>query len=166
MNTIEKTIQQVRNMSKEFPGKMTEKKAKYEANSMLLKNLLSPYQVVILDFDPNLVAFTIQHLMDIFKPFVPDESSRYRMVIEGKMMVIVPQIEAARKLNSILNSAGDIKVNIAVGDKIPKNFYQLPPDIRVQVYPEKTIAGYGKKPHDFVHKMASPQTGEIIILVM
>ena len=89
----------------------------------------------------NMPAVIVQRLMVGLKEFCPDESERYRHIMEKQIYMGELQRENAMAIDRIFNPDKTLQLNLYVGDflKMPKDFFDLPFRERIKKYPRNYV---------------------------
>ena len=89
----------------------------------------------------NMPAVIVQRLMAGLKEFCPDESERYRHIMEKQIYMGELQRENAMAIDRIFNPDKTLQLNLYVGDslKMPEDFFDLPFRERIKKYPRNYV---------------------------
>ena len=89
----------------------------------------------------NMPAVIVQRLMVGLKEFCPDESERYRHIMEKQIYMGELQRENAMAIDRIFNPDKTLQLNLYVGDslKMPEDFFDLPFRERIKKYPRNYV---------------------------
>jgi hypothetical protein len=97
-------------------------------------------------FDPccgrgNMPAVIVTRMMEGLKDIMPDESERYKHIMEKQIYMGELQHGSAMDIEAIFNPDGRLKLNLYVGDtlNIPKDYWDLTYEERMQKYPMNKV---------------------------
>jgi hypothetical protein len=95
----------------------------------------------------NMPAVIVERLMNGLKEIFPDETARYKHIMEKQIYMAEYQRESAEDIEKIFNPDGKLKLNLYVGDslKIPEDFWDLKFEKRIKKYPAHYVFGKPQK---------------------
>jgi len=112
-------------------------------------------------FDPcsgfgNFPAVVITKLMDTLEQQIPDETERYKHILENQIYMAEYQKESAEFIEQTFNPTKELKLNLYVGDSLtmPEDFFDLPFNTRITRYPQHYV--WGQIPEGYRPKPGKP----------
>lgn len=97
-------------------------------------------------FDPcagkgNFPAIVVHNLMAGLASIIPDETARYKHIIENMLYMSEYQVESCIVINKLFNPNGDLQLNLHVGDTLtmPSDFFDVAPEVRNFKYPDRVL---------------------------
>jgi len=87
-------------------------------------------------------AVILERLMVGLMLVFPDETIRYKHIMEKQIYMAEYQRQSARDIESIFNPTGELHLNLYVGDtlRMPKNFWDLSYEKRLSRYPQHHVS--------------------------
>lgn len=99
-------------------------------------------------FDPcagkgNFQAVLVEKLMFHLTSQFPDETERYKHIMENQIFMCEFQKDSAEFIERTFNPDKNLKLNLYVGDalKLPDDFFDLPFETRISRYPQHYVWG-------------------------